>query len=386
MLKGFFDKVTIKFSLVLLLPVFLIVILARAKEFFKLIGKLFIAGLLGIIIIWGVYYFFNYNYPQTKQLADAESTLASYPNKALAGLDLWLIKNSATRHLGQYFLGFLMVSQRAGGGNTGYFLGEVSASGWWYYFPILYLFKETLVLHILTLLALILGFGKILKSKNSGAVVRVRSWIHGHLPEFCSLVFIVVYWASSLASPLNIGIRHVLPTFPFIYILVSKQITEWLKSKNLKVKSPAVAILVALMVAGTLKSFPNFLSYYNKLAGGTNNGYKIAVDSNYDWGQDLKRLKDWMDKNLPAGRQVAVDYFGGGNLKYYLGDKVEPWRSALGAPPVGAWLAVSATFRQGAFGTPVPGFERKPEDSYLWLKNYEPVARAGKSIFIYKLP
>ena len=91
-----------------------------------------------------------------------------------------------------------------------------------------------------------------------------------------------------------------------------------------------------------------------------------------------------------------MDYFGGGNLKYYLGSNFEPWWSARGYPPAPMvpsgpaggprWFAISATFQQGAFGKPVPGFDRKSEDSYEWLKSYEPVARAGKSIFIYKLP
>ena len=40
----------------------------------------------------------------------------------------------------------------------------------------------------------------------------------------------------------------------------------------------------------------------------------------------------------------------------------------------------------GAFGKTAPGFVRKPEDSYLWLRSYQPMARAGKSIFIYRLP
>ena len=82
--------------------------------------------------------------------------------------------------------------------------------------------------------------------------------------------------------------------------------------------------------------------------------------------------------------KIAVDYFGGGSPRYYLGDKFEPWQSSRG--PAHGWFAISATFRQGAFGSPVPGFIRKSEDSYEWLKSYEPVVQIGYSIFVYNLP
>jgi hypothetical protein len=68
------------------------------------------------------------------------------------------------------------------------------------------------------------------------------------------------------------------------------------------------------------------------------------VDSNYDWGQDLKRLKDWTDKNLPADTRIAIDYFGGGSPQYYFGKKFESWWSARGALPTDEWFAISLTF------------------------------------------
>jgi hypothetical protein len=139
------------------------------------------------------------------------------------------------------------------------------------------------------------------------------------------------------------------------------------------------------MAASVVSANPNFMTYYNELAGGERNGYNIAVDSNYDWGQDLKRLKIYAEKNNVE--KIAIDYFGGGQVKYYFGNKGENWQSAKGLPLANGarWFAVSATFRQGAFGKTIKGFVRKPEDSYEWLKPYEPVARIG-SMFVYKLP
>lgn len=123
------------------------------------------------------------------------------------------------------------------------------------------------------------------------------------------------------------------------------------------------------------------MTYYNELIAGPANGYKVAVDSNYDWGQDLIRLKKYIEQNKIE--KIAIDYFGGGHPRYYFGEKFIEWNSSKG--PLSGWFAVSATFRQTSFGNPVHGFVRKPEDSYGWLRPYVPVARIG-SIFVYKLP
>lgn len=408
----------LKFSLVLLVPMYAVILMIWAyviprlgtKErwltLFKLGLKTILVGAIGLVLVWAVYYGFTYHEPREKQLSDAEFILASHPSRAAVNFDLTLIKNDFTRPLGQYILGVLMVGQRAGGGNTGYFQGEVSASGWRSYFPFLYLYKEPLALHILTVVALFLAVYKFLKSEGrkerEKILERIRGWIYTHLPEFAAFVLIGVYWASSLASPLNIGVRHVLPTFFFVYLLVARQIAEWLKLKftfNLLnipgflkkylffyFKSTLIAALLVWLIAGTLVSFPNFLSYYNELGGGQKNGYKIAVDSNYDWGQDLLRLKNFVE-NPPGGERIEkihVDYFGGGSPAYYLRDRFIPWNSGKGY--VSGWYAVSATFRTQSFGRPVKGLVLPESETYAWLKSYEPVAKAGDSIFIYHLP
>ncbi|MBI2056130.1 MAG: glycosyltransferase family 39 protein [Candidatus Sungbacteria bacterium] len=404
----------LKYSLVLLIPLYGIMLLtwtltlpqirmhARIKHFFALAGKTAAIGCIGIAIIWIAYIPLVLHYPQEKQLRDTEAILESYPNKTLASLDLFFIRHPATRPLGQYMLGFLMVTQRASGGNTAYFLGEVSAAGSRIYFPVMYLYKEPLPFHLLTILALWIGIQNIRRKKTGYGLPDIGEWIHSHFTEFSAISFITLYWASSVISPLNIGVRHVLPTFPFIYFLVGKKLAEWVEMhitvnpKNMMSvflelsrrfiatipKYGLIALLVLWLIAETIATYPYFLSFYNELAGGTKNGYKIAVDSNYDWGQDLLRLRKFVEENNIE--TIAVDYFGGSNPKYYLGDKFVPWQSSKG--PASGWFAISATFQQGTFGNTAPGFFRGPEDSYIWLQPYEPVARAGTSIFIYKLP
>ena len=240
------------------------------------------------------------------------------------------------------------------------------------------------------------------KRKRGMPTLSWRDPIHRHLTEIACVTIIAIYWLISIKTPLNIGVRHVLPTFPFLYILISHGVMKWIRQRssitftNWKeaIKGVMSAIftivprygvallLVAWLIIGTLSATPYFLSFYNELAGGTSQGYRIAVDSNYDWGQDLKRLADFMDANNI--QHLSLDYFGGGIPQYYLGSRVTQWSSSKGQPK--GWFAVSSSFRQGAFGTPIDDFTVNPIDTYEWLRPYEPVARAGYSIFIYKLP
>jgi hypothetical protein len=132
----------------------------------------------------------------------------------------------------------------------------------------------------------------------------------------------------------------------------------------------------------TVSIAPNFIAYFNELVGGAKNGYKYVVDSNLDWGQDMKKLTTFVEQNKI--NKIKVDYFGGTSPKYYLGEKFEPWSSSKGQPETNSWLAVSLTFLQNSQGQPVSGFERKAEDGYSWLQDKKPFSRIGYSMFIYK--
>ncbi|MEK7082231.1 MAG: hypothetical protein AAB915_00950, partial [Patescibacteria group bacterium] len=407
----------LKFSAVLLVPIDLILLAAwvstrphleireRLRVAARLIGKSFFAGAIALILIWSVYGALTWNYPQERQIRDAEFLLGSYGFRPAVNFDLALMRHRATRPLGEYLLGVLMVQQRADGGNTAFFLGEVSGAGSRLYFPLLYLLKEPLALHILTLIALIAGFSRIAAGGGTPPpAARLRRWITNHFTEFSCVAVIATYWIISIKSPLNIGVRHILPTFPFIYVMAAIGIIRWLGmgTKNRSEfpnrqgllpqiyrlyirpipKYALVGLLLFWLTSSTLLAFPSFLPYYNELAGGSANGWRVAVDSNYDWGQDLKRLADFTHKNNI--QKIAVDYFGGGSPRYYLGERFEPWWSARG--PAHGYFAISVSLRQGAWGTPAPGLVRKPEDSYEWLRPYEPIAEIGHSILVYNLP
>ena len=396
-----------KFSLVLLIPYFILITIIWMilnRKFIKPIIGIALIGLIGMVLVWPIYQFHVWNYPAERQIADSVAYLETFGDRILADPVIWASDKPILRPYAQFFTGLLMVIQRASGGNTTYFLGEISRTAWPHYFPLVFLIKVPLSLLVLMLIAFmsIKGYSKLRLRK-------IREFLKKYFTEFALLLFFAVYWYTSITSNLNIGVRHVLPTFPVIYILVSGQINKWLNSysgpflekiklnskkefKNTKMiswihfktysKYIIIIILFAWYAFGTIKVYPHFLTYFNESIGGSSEGYKYVTDSNLDWGQDLKRLAKFVNENNID--KIYVDYFGGDSLYYRLGDKYQPWWGDRNPKelPSNSWLAVSATFLQGGRGVPNPEYHEKT-GYYNWLNEYEPVTVIGDSIFIY---
>lgn len=440
-----------KFSAILLIPFFVVLAIGwwllnrfalpqeRKNIFLKTIFGSLAVGLIGLVLIYMVYAFHVWHYPPERQLADTTHILTSFPNAALAKIVISMNAVEALRPLAEYLLGLLMVIQRSTGGNTTYFLGEVSASGWFWYFPTVYLIKLPLAFHILTLIAGILGIFTLVRGARAcmkhqhtrlTRLFELASWKRKYFPELAMLLFIVVYWYTSLTSNLNIGVRHLLPTFPFVFALIALGIARFLRvpvieltgpfRKNLhavihawaatSARSLVVIVLLIWIGVSAFTAWPFYLTSFNELAllrppaalaikdlslaqiqdlYGTNParllatyGASWAVDSNLDWGQDLKRLAQFVEER--GIDHIAVDYFGWTPPAYYITSaEVIPWSDFKGQPE--GWLAVSATYKQQACAKAVAGFEQNTTD-YCFLDNFRPEAVIGGSIYVYHLP
>jgi len=393
-----------KFSVILLIPFFAVLALVwwliKKANWQKTLKIFILVLIIGFILIWPIYQYHVLNYPPERQVRDAEVFLSAYPDFIQKPL-LFAADKPILRPYAQYFTGLFMVFHRAAFGNTTYFLGEVSNLGWKNYFPVVYSIKEPLTFHILTLIALLYAAWS-LNIRSSSPFAALGRLIKNHFPEFAMLTFIGVYWTTSLISNLNIGVRHLLPVFPFTFILVSLGTVKWIEGiKKLPLKTTThpppsrwsgplvtsfVSVLLGWYIISSLSCFPYFLAYSNELTGGPDKTYIYTVDSNLDWGQDLKRLQNWVE-NPPAGGEIDkiyVDYFGGGDANYYLKEKYAPWRGNRNPAefPKGNYLAVSATFLQGGRGLASPGFA-ETTGYYRWLDRYTPVEKIGYSIFIY---
>jgi 4-amino-4-deoxy-L-arabinose transferase-like glycosyltransferase len=395
-----------KFSLILLYPFFAIIFLAwiifkieRAKirQFLSYGMKIVLIFIVAFIVIWPVYFYHVLNLP-TERIKDyAQEFLKHHPlNKISKKIPLkiggpieivnWMAEKPILKPWSYYLLGVFMATERAAGGHTTYFMGEVSASGWVQYFPIVYLIKEPLAFQILTIIVLLFFAYSIKKPFWQQTFSRFKSWIKNHFVEFTFLVWLLIYWGTSLSSNLNIGVRHLLPIFPFVHILVAGGIAAFLKSKtNILLQGAKYLILFVLIlwqIISVIAISPHFLSYFNEIAGGPQNGHIYTVNSNLDWGQDLKRLKKWVEEEKID--KIYVDYFGGADTGYYLGEKVRSWQGTHDPEkfPRGNYLAVSVSFLQGGKGQPVKGFGQ-PSGYYLWLEKYQPIKKIGHSIFVY---
>ncbi|MBI2669983.1 MAG: glycosyltransferase family 39 protein [Candidatus Yanofskybacteria bacterium] len=374
--------------------------LAKVKDAAKSVWATILIFIIGfVVIVWPVYYFHTYNYPPERQHRDTQELLSSYGNRMFANPVVWASDKPVIRAAAQYGLGLLMVNQRAVGGNTTYFLGEVSRFGWHKYFPIVYLIKEPLAWWGMVLMALFFAAWQ-WRYPLKEWVNREYHFIRNHIDEFAMLLWLLLYWGISINSTLNIGVRHLLPVYPFAILLVSGQISKLVKSLKLKVQNESSKIkkilftfyfllftLLGWYVYENVRVYPYYLTYFNQIVGGPSEGHKYVVDSNLDWGQDLVRFSNWVKKNnIP---KIEFDYFGWADPSYYLKEryiwmsstKYNDGRDFTAHNQSDGWLAVSATFLMGSQG---------PEDmpnkiNYLWLNSYQPVTIIGNSIFVYRI-
>jgi len=250
-----------------------------------------------------------------KQQSDSEIILATYGNRILADPIIWASDKPFLRPFAQYGLGLLMVVQRNVGGNQTYFLGELYQHGVKPYFPVVYFIKEPLPFWGLFLIAII-GFLAYARPRER----KLHEWVKNHFTEVTLLLWLLIYWALSITANVNIGIRHLIPVYGFTYILLAGLLVfVYEKIKTKKLYLTVVSLMCAWFLIETIMIFPYYLTYFNQAVGGPAGGHKYVVDSNLDWGQDLKRLADWVETNNV--QKISLDYFGWADQYYYLGNK-----------------------------------------------------------------
>lgn len=395
-----------KFSSVLLFPVFGLILiiyplvkLHRDKNRTKLktLGEYLLKGIvafaISLTLVYIAYFISNYNMPQTK----LPEIISHYFNPSdtrpmiIHTREILLSMNAhpVLMPLADYLFGVIRVFQRVGGGNVTYLMGEVRTSGFLSYFPIVFLIKEPLPTLFFILFALVISLSKIAKSlttfsKNyfSKIAHQITHYLRTSIVEFSMLVFILLYAITSITGKLNIGFRHLFPILPFIYVLVSVGIFRFIKARHHQSKiifQSMLLLLLFILVTGTISAFPYYTSYFNSLVHGSKNGYRIVTDSNTDWGQDLKRLKIFLDAH-PEINGIKLDYFGMADLNYYLDNRYEKWWDA-NRPIVPGWYAISVLFLQeGIYNS-----NKLDEQSYRWLKDIQPTYQVGTSILIYNI-
>jgi len=373
----------------------------RIKVWFDYLFKGIVAFVLSLIIVWAYYIPNTYKMPAENfhKTVDFyfQADNPDVKSQATRKVMLTLNQSDVLRPMAEYILGVGMVFKRVAGGNGAYFMGRVSDNAFPAYFPTVFTLKETIPFLIMILFALFYTAFQIVSAvkikgpkawqKNLKNILR---WLRTGVTQYTIFGFIVLYLYLSITGNLNIGFRHLFPVLPFAYILVAKKIHNFFKNSSVEksiFSKYIFSLLLIWLIAEPIINYPYYLSYFNEFAGGPKNGYNYVTDSNADWGQDLKRLQKFLNQH-PEIESIRVDYFGGGNPQYYLGDKYIQWWDSK-RPIEKGWYAVSTNFLQGSvYDTRLKadGTLRKPDnESWRWVEKFQPTYQVGTSILIYHI-
>jgi 4-amino-4-deoxy-L-arabinose transferase-like glycosyltransferase len=189
---------------------------------------------------------------------------------------------------------------------------------------------------------------------------------------------VLIYLLVAVRANLNIGHRHLLPIYPFLFVMCGVLAVRWARFAP-RVKWAIAAAVLALIAFTGWQS--DRLSYMN-----VRDGHRFLVDSNYDWGQDLVKLRRWLDANNVT-EPINLCYFGTADPRYhgirhrnlFLGYEYEPDNGFDAVPGL---LAISATHLAGAQWDPAA---REEWRKFMERTGAQPIARAGQSILIYRL-
>jgi tetratricopeptide (TPR) repeat protein len=329
----------------------------------KLLAFVFASVLItAYVFIWAGYGFGFHAIPggkirlpieqETSQLAHLQ-TLASFITQYRLFPEAWLY--------GQLYV-FNRLSR------TAYLFGHISG-GSWLYFPVAFAVKTPVTTVILVFAV-------------PALLVFSRRWREASL----LLLPAAAYFSLAVCSGINIGLRHILPVYPFLFVLCGG-VAVWLWETRRLTLRGGLVILAAWHFLSAVRIFPDYLAFFNELAGGARNGHKILLDSNLDWGQDLKGLKRWMDSK--GVRKIQFLYFGfhdarapryyGIDAIYLPGSWVVDADIADEGLPLPSFIAISANH---LYEYILPRGEKALAKS---LRRTEPVASIGYSIFVYDM-
>ena len=244
----------------------------------------------------------------------------------------------------------------AGRGHAAFLLGETSMTGWWYYFPVALAVKTPLPLLALGLIGIVATIPALRRKEFEPAV---------------PLCVVIAIMGVAMAANVDIGIRHILPMYPFLAILAARGAVDlWTRAESTRLVKGFVVGAAASALFIVVRAHPDHLAYFNPIAGA--NPDRILVDSNLDWGQDLYRLTAVMKRAHIDS--IVVSYFGSAQLQW----AGVPNARRLGDHEiVSGWVAASRTNLAGIW----------IGDELSWLyDNFKPVGRVGPSLVLYYVP
>ena len=239
-------------------------------------------------------------------------------------------------------------------GHPAYLLGLTDLMGWWYFYPVALAVKTPIPM-------LVLGVPGLFW-------LALHGWRQRQLGTMApALIFAALLVFCCLYSHINIGVRHVLVLYPLLAIgAAAASVALWNSLRARWVRSLLGALLL-WQVATVVSAYPDYLAYFNAFAGV--HPERILVDSDLDWGQDLRRLSlELARRRVPA---LYIAYRGSADLSR---EHLPPYQLLARGQRATGWIAIDMLAL------------KESGDGYAWLADYQPIQRVGKSIDLYYLP
>ncbi len=268
---------------------------------------------------------------------------------------LWL-----PREMQDLVNGIVAVKAHNDGGHLSYLLGEVRTMGWWYFYLVALAVKTPLPM---------------LAAGTTGIAWLAREgWRSGDNWRITpAVLFVAILVFASGFSHINIGIRHVLILYPLLALGAAWVVTRtWAALRRMPNRRSAALGTFALAAALTWQlstlwtAWPDYLAWFNETV---THPERVLVDSDLDWGQDLRRLER-RSRELAIPR-LSLAYRGTADLTR---EPLPPFVNLPPHQPTTGWVAISQLART-----------RNPSD-YAWLDAYQPVEHIGKTIDLYYIP
>jgi 4-amino-4-deoxy-L-arabinose transferase-like glycosyltransferase len=365
-----------KFSLVILLPIFfgfLAFMILRAHRFGLSRVRMTIHSLLAAAILFGLInaaYFF-----QHPELAPADFNLVAQATTAFSAEHTSTAMGLVSKVLPtQYVFGLYTVYLHNHFGHPASLLGRYSDFGWWYYFPAAFALKTSLPFLLVSLGALAWGFWRAFAKRERRIIPLV--------------VAILIYAGMSMSSNINIGVRHIAPIFPLLFLLSGTGLDQLLQRNRSRGVTVVIVILLSWMFVDAARAYPNYLSFTNSLTLGRP-GWQVLSDSNVEWGQDIGALARYLHER---GETELVGSLSGG----WAAAELYEIRLLDFAPPdleasSTRYVAVGVGFLNGS--TVPPGLkdaqgqvltEEQRRNYFAKYRSLEPEQVFGNSIYLYR--
>lgn len=340
--------------------------------------------LVALLIIYGVYALQVLHLDRAAQEAWIIGA-AGDPNTHMgARLLLHMNKLLGAAPTVRYIVGFTSSLVRVEVGHGAYLLGQNYTTGTFLYFPVTSLLKTpTPLLALWVLMSGYLGYHlQVYLKKGKGILNLFWHLIRTYPTATFGALFSLLYFLIACTGSLDIGVRHMLPLFPWVAFFTAL----WMVSVLHALIYNAVPLgrlvsgsLLACFMVIALIVYPHYIPYTTELAGGAPQAYRYYNDSNVDWGQSIKYFASYVHSH-PSKLPLYTDLNYPDAKNYYVcgNASICPTLYILGRtqhPPRGVYFAVSET-----------ELTINWQQTLTYLKNTKPIAKIGDAIYVYYVP